>query len=240
MRAEVILIAIVLMAGILTGCGSEQPAVDNPSGGITVKEIAAQTPQHAKLLFENDYVMVADFHIEPGDKIPSHYGRNRAVYALNDFKLKFIFGENEIIEETKQNTIHWHNEGIHSAENVGDEVARFIVVFRKLSRLFEYSVIGGVEDFTCVAPGKSEVLVENTYMRVARFTLPPGESLPRHRGLNRVTYALSAFKLKYVSDDFTHIYVFDKGQVRYHEADTHAIENIGKTEAVYLMFELKE
>ena len=183
MRAIVLLATAALAAGTLAGCGSEQPADDESSRKITVKEIARQTPQYAELLFENDYVMVAEFRIEPGKKIPVHYGRNRAVYALNDFKMKFTFGDHQIIEEPKRNTLHWHKEGVHSAENVGDEVARFIVVFRKLSRLFEYSVLGGAEDFTCVAPGNSEVLLKNPYMRVARFVLHPGESLPRHRGL---------------------------------------------------------
>ncbi len=240
MKTEFFLTIVILAAGILPGCGSEDSSREETYGEITVKEISQQTPEHADLLFENDYVMVADFHVEPGQKIPAHYGRNRAVYALNDFKMKFTFGDHQIVEEPKQNSLHWHDEGVHSAVNVGDKVARFVVVYRKLSRLFEYSVVGGAEDFTCVAPGKSEVLLENPYMRVARFVLRPGESLPRHRGLNRVAYALTPFTVSYASDNWTIDQTFEAGSVQYYEADTHSITNIGNTEARYLMFEMRE
>jgi quercetin dioxygenase-like cupin family protein len=241
MRVVILTAMLVAVVACLVGCSAEEQEVDWASRQITVKEIAAQTPQHAKLLFENDYVMVAEFTIEPGDSIPSHYGRNRAVYALDDYKMKFTYGDNQIIEEPKKDTIHWHQEGIHAAENMGEVVARFIVVFRKLSRLFDYSVIGTAKDFTCVAAEHSEVLLENPYMRVARFTLLPGETLPLHRGLNRVTYSLTAYDLKYISDTVgTLEQSCDAGSVHYYEADSHAIENSGETAARYLMFEMKE
>ena len=241
MRNSILLTVLVAALTGQLGCSSGDQDVDLAAREITVREIAAQTPEQATLLFENDYVMLALFAIEPGEVIPSHYGRNRAVYALNDFKMKTTEGEQSIIEEPRMGTIHWHPEGIHSAKNVGDTTARFIVVFRKLSRLFDYSVVGSVEDFTCVAPEYSEVLLENPYMRVARFTLPPHETLPLHRGLNRVTYSLSAYNLRYKSDKVGDI---DRscrpGSVHYYEADNHQVENVGQTDARYLMFEMKE
>ena len=77
-------------------------------------------------------------------------------------------------------------------------------------------------------------------MRVARFVLRPGDSLPRHRGLNRVVYALIPFTIRYDSDNWTIDQPFDAGGLHYYETDTHSIKNIGDTEAIYLMFELKQ
>ena len=241
MRSLILLTMLAAVMASQPGCSSEESDVDRAAREITVREIAAQTPEQATLLFENDYVMVALFALEPGEIIPSHYGRNRAVYALNDYKMKTTEGEQSIVEEPRIGTIHWHAEGIHSAQNVGDTTARFIVVFRKLSRLFDYSVVGTAEDFTCVAPEYSEVLLENPYMRVARFTLPRDKTLPLHRGLNRVTYSLNRYNLRYKSDK---VGTLDQscrvGSVNYYEADSHEIENTGQTEARYLMFEMKE
>jgi len=142
MRNLILLTVLIAALSGQLGCSSGEQDADLAAREITVREIATQTPEQATLLFENDYVLVAHFAIEPGEVIPAHYGRNRAVYALNDLKMRSTEGEQSIIEEPRMGTIHWHSEGIHSAKNVGDSTARFIVVFRKLSRLFDYSVVG--------------------------------------------------------------------------------------------------
>ena len=82
--------------------------------------------------------------------------------------------------------------------------------------------------------------MESPYMRVARFVLQPGESLPRHPGLNRVVYALTPFTVRYASDNWSVDQTIEAGSVQYYEADTHSVTNIGDTEARYLMFEMRE
>lgn len=226
---------LVLMAG----CGDD-PAPAAGSNGSTVVEIAHEIPRHASVLFENDYVLVAEFDLPPGGAIPPHYSRNRAVYALADYRLVFARGGEELVQEMKTGEISWHPAGEHSARNVGETTARFLVVFRKLSRLFEYSLTGDVEDVTCLAPASSEVLLENDTMRVARFILAPGASLPRHRGLNRVMYPLNSFNLRYVTGSVDLQYVCREGEALYFHAEPHEVVNVGETAAHYLMFELRE
>jgi len=238
MRLPILLLCAVLLVPA-AACRQDTPPPEE-EGGVTVVEIARQAPRHARVLLENDYVLAAEFTVPPGEGIPSHYGRNRAVYALGDYRLEFHREDGRIVTESRAGDIDWHAAGLHSVRNVGGSEARFLVVFRKLSRLFEYSFTDEAEDFTCLAGNRSEVLLENEFMRVARFTLAPGDELPAHRGLNRVMYPLAGFDLRYAANGTAETRSYGAGSACYFVAETHAVANVGATEARYLMFELRQ
>ena len=236
------ILACTALALIVLGCGGGGDGDAQQAGDDSVvTDIARDAPESATVLLENDFVRVAEFHLAPGEALPPHRGRNRVVYALSDFKAAFT--ENGVARdvEHEKGSIHWHAAGDHAIANIGQTEARYLVVERKASRLLEAPIRGQQQDITHVAPDRSRLRFENDYMRVAEFTLAPGATLPSHHGTNRVMYALTPMKLKFESDaGNAGIDDLEAGQAHWHEIDTHAVENLGDAEAVFLVFELKK
>jgi len=232
------LAVIVLVAG----CGDEQN--ENTAGAETtaaVTDIARSAPQNAKVILENDFVRVAEFALSPGDSLPTHFGRNRAVYTLTDFKARFAAdGTDQVIDNAK-GTVHWHPAQKHSLANIGDTEALFVVVERKGSRLLEAPIKGEEQEITHIAPEHSRVLFENEFVRVAEFDIAPGEILPSHKGTSRIMYTLTPARLKFQSDRFgEHEDDFQQGEAHWHDLDTHSVANAGENQVVFIVFEWKK
>lgn len=81
---------------------------------------------------------------------------------------------------------------------------------------------------------------ENEYIKVTEFMLKPGDKLPLHKGDPRAIYALSNFKIKWTEGDQVSEKEWIKGDVHWHDALEHAVENIGDTDANYLVVSRKE
>lgn len=81
---------------------------------------------------------------------------------------------------------------------------------------------------------------ENEYIKVTEFMLKPGDKLPLHKGDPRAIYALSNFKIKWTEGDQVSEKEWKKGDVHWHDALEHAVENIGDTDANYLVVSRKE
>ena len=235
---------VIALLAAVSSCQQEpasQPDKNaDATGDLTTHELAAEDSKHARILLENDYVLVAEFDLAPGERIPPHYARNRAVYALSDYRLAFDQEGFQTVAESDVGDLAWYPAGTHSVKNTGETDARFLVVMRKLSRLFEYSFTDDAKDYTCLASGRSEVLLENEYIRVARFTLAPGDAIPLHRGYNRVMFALTDYDLRYRTETGATDRHFAAGEADFYPTENHAVSNQGTSPAVYLMFELRQ
>ena len=97
-----------------------------------------------------------------------------------------------------------------------------------------------VEDIVAAAPGMTKVVLENDYVRAIEFTVPAGEKLPLHKGAARVIYALSDYRILWTEGSESSEKEWQKGQAHWHEAMVHALENIGETEAKFLVVARKE
>ena len=237
-KTALALVAIVLAAG----CGGEQ--TENTAGAETaaaVTDIARSAPQNAKVILENDFVRVAEFALSPGDSLPTHFGRNRAVYTLTDFQARFTSdGAGHVIDNTK-GTVHWHPAQEHSLANIGETEALFVVAERKGSRLLEAPIKGEDQETSHVAPEHSRVLFENEFVRVAEFDIAPGENVPSHQGTSRIMYTVTPARLKFQSDRFgEHEDDFQQGEAHWHDLDTHSVTNVGENEAIFMVFEWKK
>lgn len=229
---------------LAAGCGGDKAetgaAVDRDTSAA-VTDIAREAPSNAKVILENDFVRVAEFRLAPGDSLPPHFGRNRAVYALSDFRTRFTADGVGRIVDNVEGAVHWHHAQEHSIKNVGETEARYVVAERKGSRLLEAPVRGEEQDISHVAPEHSRVLLENDFVRVAEFELEPGTELPSHQGTSRVLYSLTESHLRFVSDRFgvdeQHL---TAGDARWQDLDTHTVANIGDAKAAYLIFEWKK
>ena len=84
-------------------------------------------------------------------------------------------------------------------------------------------------------------LLENRRVREYEFFLKPGERTEMHSHPDYLIYVLCDFRLRIkMADDKTEEVDFKAGQSSYKLAQTHSVENIGKTDARALIIELKD
>ena len=97
------------------------------------------------------------------------------------------------------------------------------------------------QDPVKVAPKNVKVVFENDRVRVIEVRIKPGEKIPVHSHPANVTIALSAFKVKWVSDEGEPtVKQFKLDTVVWSEPITHASENVGSTEIHAIAIELKD
>ncbi|MBN1480686.1 hypothetical protein JXA70_10470 [candidate division KSB1 bacterium] len=92
-----------------------------------------------------------------------------------------------------------------------------------------------VADIVVAYPDNAKIVFENDYVKAVEFTLKPGDQLPLHQGGARVIYALSDYKIKWTEGGETIEKEWQRGDTHWHDAIDHAVENIGDTEAQYLV-----
>lgn len=97
-----------------------------------------------------------------------------------------------------------------------------------------------IEDIVAIYPANSTVKIENDYVKVVEFMIKPGDKLPLHKGGPRAIYSLSGYTLKWTEGDQETEKEWTKGHVHWHAAIEHAVENIGDTDAKYLVVTRKK
>jgi len=84
-------------------------------------------------------------------------------------------------------------------------------------------------------------LLENDKVRLLNFKLQPGMKTAQHSHPDTVVYALNDQKLRFIlPDNKEKVIEFKLGQAIWMNAETHMVENIGKTEALAVVIELKK
>ena len=87
----------------------------------------------------------------------------------------------------------------------------------------------------------AEAIFDNNDFRITKVYLSTGESIPMHSGISRIIYSLSDYDLKYESDTEGKLEKqFNSGDIHWHEACQHALENAGETEATFLVVSYKQ
>ena len=97
------------------------------------------------------------------------------------------------------------------------------------------------QDPVKVAPNAFKVLLENDRVRVLEIRLKPGRKLPMHTHPPYLVYALTPHKVRVTFRGGNKKEVKIKaGEVLWSDGVSHAVENIGTTEAHVLNIEFKE
>lgn len=78
-------------------------------------------------------------------------------------------------------------------------------------------------------------LLSTAYADVFTITLAPGQSLPAHTSGARTIYSLSDYTVRFTQDGQTTEQPATAGQAHFHPAGEHSLENIGATEARFLV-----
>ncbi len=114
-------------------------------------------------------------------------------------------------------------------------------VFFVFALLIFVSKTSIAQDPVKVAPNHYKVLLENDRVRVLEITYKPGEKAAMHSHPASVNYYLSDFKAKFTfPDGKTANIEGKKGVAEWHDAFTHAAENIDTTVIHLIAVELKE
>ncbi len=96
------------------------------------------------------------------------------------------------------------------------------------------------QDAVKVAPESYKVLLENDRVRVLEFRIKPGMKNAMHSHPDIIVYKFTSGKTKFtLPDGKTFNRENNANEVSFHEAETHATENVGCTESHGLLIELK-
>jgi hypothetical protein len=215
------------------------------SGPKTPKESQTNSSQMEKIhpvtVFENDYAKVLKVHLNPGEELEAHDGKKRVIYSLTDYSIDWTEqGVNKGIISWKSGDVHFHEEGNHAAKNTGASVAEWLVFLKKSDELPDCSENALKNDVNAVAPNFSKLLFENNDFKVTQVTLPQRKIIPTHAGVNRIIFSLSDYQIIYESDKSEKSKKqFKKGDAHWHEDCNHSVENIGETEAIFLVIAYK-
>jgi len=221
-------VLVTLMAGVLSARAAAQDPVK-------------VGPNIYKTLFENDRVRVCDVRFKPGDSIAMHSHPDHFVYVIAPGKIKLSDPDGKTkLMENKAEEVVWIKAETHSAENIGTTEFHGLVFELKGSGE-KAEPPAGVPDTVKAAPAIHKVLFENDRVRVIDVRMKAGDKLPMHSHPAFVVYPFTDSKMKMTGADGKATEVQAKtGQVIWNEPVTHAVENIGTTEAHVLDVELKQ
>jgi quercetin dioxygenase-like cupin family protein len=217
-------------------------ACQNPPADQQTTPASEQTEHEiATTLFENEYTRVRKITLNAGEEQPTHDGKARLVYSMNDYTISWQ--EGGIDKGTKvwqTGDLHFHRPGKHSARNIGNQTAMWLVFERIADDLPPCGDMDVESDIASLEEDVSGHVMENEWFKVERVSIEPGVVVPEHEGINRVIYSLSDYTIFYESDtDEGQNHTFSSGDIHWHEACNHSLKNIGETTAEFLVIAYK-
>ena len=224
---------------ILSSCGNEKKGDSNNAVSQVEQKGSEVVPA---VIFENDFASVSKISLEPGDFQPSHDGGKRVIYSLTDYSIDWEEkGEKLGTKTWKKGDAHFHEAGKHAAKNVGASKAEWIVFQTKNAQLPACDENTLENDVISVVPDFAKMIFENDDFRITEVNLPKGENIPKHAGVNRIIYSLSDYQIVYESDsEGQGEHQFKSGDIHWHDACQHALQNIGETDAKFLVVSYKQ
>lgn len=208
----------LLLAFIFLGCETEM------------------TESSPETVFENDYAKVSFVSLESETRQPKHFGEDRIVYSLNNYTIEFQ--QDRVDSEENQwerDDIHFHQAGEHRSINAGTRTAEWVVFERKTVELPPADdLYTDIEEDLSL--NETILLFENDLFKVTKVRIESGMAIPEHEGRNRVVYSLSNYTIEYKSeDDEDRTREFQTGDVHWHRAAEHSVDNVGDTTAEFLI-----
>jgi quercetin dioxygenase-like cupin family protein len=235
-RYPVFFFAVLL--GLITACGPANPPGEQAG---TDESEAAPIEVSPSILFENDYARVAQVRLEPGEALADHDGMVRLIYSLGDYRINWTEqGRDEGEKTWSAGDVHRHDAGQHAARNVGDTPAEWLVFNRKENAL---PTCAQTEKPTLdeLAVDGVQLRFDDDRFRLFEVTLPPQGKLPMHAGINRLIYALADNTIRYQEEGAEPVEkTLKAGEVHWHDGCNHALENLGETDARFLVVAFKK
>jgi len=98
-------------------------AVATSSVGVSGEDATA----HRETLFSNLYVEAYRITLAPGEALPLHAGKQRIIYSLSDYTIRWTEGGETTTKRWREGGVHHHEALEHGAENTGNDTARFVI-----------------------------------------------------------------------------------------------------------------
>lgn len=229
-----VLIVVIITIIVAMSCqSSSRPDTESSS---SQDEIV-----NPEIVFENEYTKVVKAILSPGDVLGLHHGESRVIYSLTDYSIDWEEGgEDKGTKSWEAGDVHFHEAGQHSAINSGTTVAKWLAFIKKDADLPDCAENTLENDVTTIAPEFSNLIFDNDLFRIVEVTLPQSNKIPMHSGINRIIYSISNYKIKYESDrEGLGEKEFEEGDVHWHGACQHSVENIGEGDARFLVVSFK-
>ena len=137
--------------------------------------------------------------------------------------------------------MHWHDQNVHTVENIGESKAEFLVFMRKPASFPDQADITTEMDVQDEIPSHTSVLHENDAVKVVEVALPEGEKAPTHTGTKRLIYSMNDYTIQFDTPDRSGTErSFTEGDVHWHEGGKHSVNNVGENPAEFLVLEFKK
>lgn len=228
--------AFILVFG-LASCGEEQKRENTKQ----VEDSSSKSVSVPENLFENEYAKVVQVKLETGQFLDSHHGENRLIYSLSDYSIDWEEeGNKKGTKSWKAGQWHYHDAGEHAAQNGGEQTAQWLAFVRKKQSLPACADTAMAQHLELDSPFAKTVF-ENEVFKAIEIELPTSESLPMHLGFNRLIYSQSTYTLQYQdSSSQPTENTFNEGEVHWHDACVHKVENTGQETAHFIVVIFKE
>ena len=236
---NIIVLSIIML--VVSSCGDDKK---NESKSAALEEEQVGKEVKPIVVFENEFAKVSKFTLAPDEFLSTHTAEERVIYSLSDYSLDWEEqGEEYGKKSWQKGDVHFHDAGDHAAKNNGTTNAEWIVFTRKGGNLPDCDENTAEHDVSAVSPDYSKLLLDNDHYKVTKVLLPKGKKIPMHAGVNRIIYSLSDYQIMYNSSkggESDGVKQMKTGDVHWHEACQHAIENTGETDAEYIVVNYKK
>jgi hypothetical protein len=192
----------------------------------------SEAPKQEKLVFENQFVKAYEVTLQPGEKLPPHHG-------VNDYRPLYHWEGRTTEEKRKAGDVHFHPAALHSEENAGKGIARFLIVERLDAPLPPANGTGA--DMAVANPNNTKVIFDRDMAKVFEVTLYPKETASMHYGLDRLVYSPAASQFVSTGSDGAKTrQSVKKGGCQWYPSGLHAIENAGPSKTTLVVFAFKK
>lgn len=200
-------------------------------------------PDSYKVALENETVRVCNVEAKAGAKIAMHSHPDHLVYVVSGGKVKFTYPDGKSKDvELKTGEATWIKAESHATENAGATDLKLVVFeLKKPAVPGSKAKMPAGDDQVKACPESTKVLLSNERVRLLDVRLKGAGKLAKHSHPVHVTYALQDAKYKVTSaDGKTEERGLKVGDVRWMEATSHSVENVGTTESHSLILEWNE
>ena len=193
------------------------------------------------LKFENDRVRVLESVLKVGAKENTHSHPRYVTYVIDAGSVRNHRDGKTSDYTYKKGEVLYRESQTHWAENIGRTASHVIMFELKDSDTSgEPFKVSPDMDPVKLSPQYYKVPVENEYVRVLEYRLMAGQKEPMHSHPCGVVYYLTGAKSRVTTPDGkTTEGETTAGEIVWRNPTTHAIENIGKTEARAIAIEMK-
>ncbi|HZZ84959.1 MAG TPA: hypothetical protein VFE30_10515 [Anaeromyxobacteraceae bacterium] len=184
---------------------------------------------HHKVAFENEYVRVVRWVIPAHEKSALHAHPSLVNVLLTDSNLRVTTPDGKTAEvHGKARTVAWRGPTTHVVENVGDAPAEGVLVEPKTPGNPAWAP--PPNDSLKLDPTRHKLELENGEVRVERFVIGKGETVPMHDHPTNVVVFLSDAHARSSEPGGKVTETRKKpGDAVYRTALSHSVENLGET-----------